>query len=196
MARAPELAALATRYGLPLITIADLVQHRLSHDRVLQRVAEGFLRTDFGEFWYVTYRGPSQRETYIALGMGIPATQEDLPVSVHHECLAGHVFRAAACRCRAELERSLAGVAAARHGVVVYAREDTGPGASPDLLIHPRPLPEIRSLHTRSHRPAQPGGPLLDDLTVSRQVVADLRLVGPWAQQPIFADRQRAGAAR
>src|SRR5512134_879836 len=47
MARVPELEVIARQHGLAFITVAQLVAHRLKHERLVHRVAEARLPTAF-----------------------------------------------------------------------------------------------------------------------------------------------------
>src|ERR1035441_10403762 len=48
MARLPELRALADRHGLLLITIADLIRYRRHKDKLVRRIADARIPTDYG----------------------------------------------------------------------------------------------------------------------------------------------------
>src|SRR5215211_4769002 len=50
MARVPELTKFARKHGLLIITIADLIQHRMQTERLVKRVAAAELPTAHGAF--------------------------------------------------------------------------------------------------------------------------------------------------
>src|ERR1700689_1957389 len=50
MARLPELIAFAARHHLPIITIADLIRYRRRNEKLVKRVAEASLPTEYGTF--------------------------------------------------------------------------------------------------------------------------------------------------
>ncbi len=50
MARVPQLMEFAKQHGLKIITIADLIRYRRSHEKLVERVAEAALPTKYGEF--------------------------------------------------------------------------------------------------------------------------------------------------
>ncbi len=124
MAGAVELRALAARHDLPLVSVADLVAHRLAHDPdVVQHVVTTRLPTRHGLFTAHGYRDVLGRE-HLALTMGEP---DRGPVHVHLECLAGDPFPAVLdCSCRADLDAAQAGIAAAGNGALVYVRAARG----------------------------------------------------------------------
>src|SRR5919202_633593 len=66
-ARRPELEAFCAEHGLTFITVAQLVAHRLQHERLVHRVAEARLPTEFGEFRIVGYRNDVDTPEHVAL---------------------------------------------------------------------------------------------------------------------------------
>src|SRR5256714_11167341 len=50
MSRMPELKRFARRHGLRLITVKDLIAHRMAQERLVERVATAKLPTEDGEF--------------------------------------------------------------------------------------------------------------------------------------------------
>jgi len=128
MARLPDLEAFATRHGLLLVTIADLIRHRRQHERLVRRTAEARLPTEYGEFRCVAYESVIDHETHLAFVMGEPAGQENVLVRVHSECLTGDVFGSRRCDCGSQLHSALRTIAAEGLGAVVYLRGHEGRG--------------------------------------------------------------------
>src|SRR5213593_1144470 len=56
MARVPDLERYCERHDLKMITVADLVSYRRQHDKLVERVVETALPTDFGDFTAVGFR--------------------------------------------------------------------------------------------------------------------------------------------
>src|ERR671917_2707757 len=50
MARVPDLSAFCERHDIRMITIADLIEYRRRHDKLIERVVETRMPTLFGEF--------------------------------------------------------------------------------------------------------------------------------------------------
>src|SRR5687767_4367549 len=86
-ARRPELEHFAERHGLTFITVAQLVAHRLQNERLVHRVAEARLPTDFGEWRIVGYRNDVDAHEHVALVHGDVADGEDVLVRMHSKCL-------------------------------------------------------------------------------------------------------------
>jgi 3,4-dihydroxy 2-butanone 4-phosphate synthase/GTP cyclohydrolase II len=135
MMRLPAIRRLADGRGLPVISIADLVAHRLAGDRTaprdpaprVRRVATTTLPTRQGRFTAVGYRDLLTGAEHVALVSGSPAA--GALVRVHSECLTGDAFGSLRCDCGPQLDAALAAVEAdALGGVVVYLRGHEGRG--------------------------------------------------------------------
>ena len=83
MARLPDLRQFASRHGLKIGTIADLIHHRSRTEALVERAAERTIRTAHGEFSLVAYRDGSSAETHLALVKGEPAPERETLVRVH-----------------------------------------------------------------------------------------------------------------
>ncbi|WP_329741167.1 bifunctional 3,4-dihydroxy-2-butanone-4-phosphate synthase/GTP cyclohydrolase II [Dyella sp. A6] len=70
MARRPELEAFATRHGLKIGTIADLIRYRLETEKTVERVHEEEVQTEFGPFRLIAYRDAIRRGLHFALVRG------------------------------------------------------------------------------------------------------------------------------
>ena len=58
MARIPELVTFAALHGIPILTVAELIRHRLRQETIVRRVASPRLPTRFG-ISPCTLTGPS-----------------------------------------------------------------------------------------------------------------------------------------
>jgi 3,4-dihydroxy 2-butanone 4-phosphate synthase/GTP cyclohydrolase II len=128
MARLPELEVFAAEHNLPLVSIADLIRYRRHHEKLVKRVAEASLPTEHGMFQTYVYENVLNGEQHVAMVYGDLATQRDVLVRVHSECLTGDVMGSMRCDCGPQLQTALAKVAAEGAGVVVYLRGHEGRG--------------------------------------------------------------------
>jgi 3,4-dihydroxy 2-butanone 4-phosphate synthase/GTP cyclohydrolase II len=128
MARRNDLEQFSRKHGLILITIADLIRYRRQTERLVRRIADARLPTEFGEFRCVAYQSVIDHETHIAFVMGEPAGEPNVLVRVHSECLTGDVFASMRCDCGAQLKAALRCIAEEGMGVVVYLRGHEGRG--------------------------------------------------------------------
>jgi 3,4-dihydroxy 2-butanone 4-phosphate synthase/GTP cyclohydrolase II len=125
MARLPQLAAYASKHGLRLISIADLISYRLDTERFVRRQAEASLPSAFGMFRAIGYRNELDGSEHVAIVKGAPELASGaVLVRVHSECLTGDAFGSLRCDCRPQLEAALRMIEAAGEGVVVYLRQE------------------------------------------------------------------------
>jgi 3,4-dihydroxy 2-butanone 4-phosphate synthase / GTP cyclohydrolase II len=129
MARVPDLAPYCERHGLKMVTVADLVEYRRRHEKLVERGASVRLPTEHGEFTAVAFREKLNGKTHVALVKGHVDGAENVLVRVHSECLTGDVFHSLRCDCGEQLDQALAQIEAEGRGVLLYmAQEGRGIG--------------------------------------------------------------------
>jgi 3,4-dihydroxy 2-butanone 4-phosphate synthase / GTP cyclohydrolase II len=128
MARGAELRGLAKAHGLPMISIADLVRHRLSKERLVRETARARVPTAHGSFMSHAWRSELDGTEHLAFVCGDVASGQPTLVRVHSECLTGDVFGSHRCDCGAQLDGALRAIAEEGSGVVVYLRGHEGRG--------------------------------------------------------------------
>ncbi len=128
MARLPELEAFAAAHSLPIVTIADLIRYRRHHEKLVRRVAEASMPTEYGTFQAYVFESVLDGEQHMALVYGDIDEVQDVLVRVHSECLTGDALGSLRCDCGPQLHTALAKIAAEGAGVVVYLRGHEGRG--------------------------------------------------------------------
>jgi 3,4-dihydroxy 2-butanone 4-phosphate synthase/GTP cyclohydrolase II len=124
MARVPQLAKFASKHGLLLITIADLIKYRIRTESLVKRVAAADLPTEYGGFKVYAYENQVDMQTHIALVRGDIGNGKDVLVRVHSQCLTGDVFHSARCDCGAQLDTAMRRIAAEGRGVLLYLHQE------------------------------------------------------------------------
>ncbi|HSH60806.1 MAG TPA: GTP cyclohydrolase II, partial [Acidimicrobiales bacterium] len=128
MARLPELRAFAEEHGLLMVSIADLIRHRRQKDKLVRRVAEARIPTQYGDFTCYAYESVLNKDLHMALVKGAVQGEEDVLVRVHSECLTGDVFGSLRCDCGWQKDAAMKRVADEGLGVVVYLTGHEGRG--------------------------------------------------------------------
>jgi 3,4-dihydroxy 2-butanone 4-phosphate synthase / GTP cyclohydrolase II len=126
MARMPELKRFARRHGLAIITVKELIAHRMAREHLVERVATAKLPTEYGEFTIHGYRarfGNTEAE-HVALTMGDVASGQPALVRVHSECLTGDIFHSHRCDCGDQMHAALSQIAKEGRGVFLYLRQE------------------------------------------------------------------------
>jgi 3,4-dihydroxy 2-butanone 4-phosphate synthase / GTP cyclohydrolase II len=129
MARVPDLIPYCERHGLKLVTVADLIEYRRRHEKLVERMTAVQLPTAYGEFTAVAFRETLTGKHHVALVRGDVEGAENVLVRVHSECLTGDVFHSLRCDCGEQLEQALRRIASEDRGVLLYmAQEGRGIG--------------------------------------------------------------------
>ncbi|HET7722618.1 MAG TPA: bifunctional 3,4-dihydroxy-2-butanone-4-phosphate synthase/GTP cyclohydrolase II, partial [Acidimicrobiales bacterium] len=128
MARLPELEHLAEKHGLPLISIADLIRFRRQREKLVKRVTDARMPTEFGEFTCYVYESLLDGEQHVAMVKGAVQGEDNVLVRVHSECLTGDALGSMRCDCGVQLQMALQAIAVEGMGVVVYLRGHEGRG--------------------------------------------------------------------
>jgi len=124
MARVPELARFAERHGLAMITVADLIRHRLEHETTIRELAAPTLPTAYGDFRIHAYRSEVTGEEHVALVMGRVDDGEPVLVRVHSQCLTGDIFASERCDCGQQLHLALERIGEEGRGVLLYLLQE------------------------------------------------------------------------
>ena len=122
MARLPQLLEFGTQHGIPVVTVADLIEYRLQKECFVEKVAEARLPTAYGDFALSAWRNVIDEAIHLALVHGDPHTEESVLVRVHRADLLSDVFGLQPTRSRAKLDAAMRQIVRAGSGVVLYLR--------------------------------------------------------------------------
>jgi 3,4-dihydroxy 2-butanone 4-phosphate synthase/GTP cyclohydrolase II len=124
MARLPQLEVMADKFGIKIISVADLIAYRRRHEKLVHRVAETKLPTKYGEFAAIAYKSDIDPDEHLALVLGDISTEETVLVRVHSECLTGDVFGSLRCDCGEQVALAMQSIADEGRGVFLYMRQE------------------------------------------------------------------------
>jgi 3,4-dihydroxy 2-butanone 4-phosphate synthase/GTP cyclohydrolase II len=124
MARTPELLALARRYAMKIITVRDLIEHRMQTEKLVRRLVATHLPTKYGDFDIHLYKSETDNKEHVALVKGKISPDAPTLVRVHSECLTGDLFGSLRCDCNEQLVAALRMVEKSGSGVVLYMRQE------------------------------------------------------------------------
>ena len=137
MARLPQLLKFARKHRLKICTVANLIQHRQTREKLVERVEVVKLPTDYGDFELHLYRSKIDGQHHLALVHGKVAGRQKVLVRVHSECLTGDVFGSRRCDCGSQLHQAMRQISAAGRGVIVYMRQEgRGIGLAPKIQAY------------------------------------------------------------
>ncbi len=120
MSRVPQLKQFAKHHKLKIITVKEVVEHRMQNELFISRAAETVMPTRYGAFKAVVYQNSINEEIFMALYMGDIEKDEPCLVRVHSQCLTGDVFGSERCDCGEQLDMSMKLIAEEGRGVLLY----------------------------------------------------------------------------
>lgn len=128
MARVPELEKFTEKFGLKIITVADLIRYRVQKEQLVKRVSEAELPTADGDFKAIGYESLVDGSFHLALVKGEVRGKKDVLVRVHSECLTGDVFGSKRCDCGNQVRDALRAIEEEGRGVFLYMLGHEGRG--------------------------------------------------------------------
>jgi 3,4-dihydroxy 2-butanone 4-phosphate synthase/GTP cyclohydrolase II len=125
MARLPDLEAFASRHGLKIGTIADLIKYKMTNQTLVRKVTEAKLPTRYGgEFTLIAYDNDVDDKEHLAFVKGEIGPDDAVLVRVHSECLTGDVFGSMRCDCGDQLRTAMSMIEQEGKGVLLYMRQE------------------------------------------------------------------------
>ncbi len=124
MARLPQLREKADKWGLHLVSIADLIAYRMREESSVEEGVEVDMPTAYGHFRLIPFRQKSNGLEHIALIKGDVADGEPVLVRVHSSCATGDIFGSCRCDCGEQLHRAMQMVEKEDRGVILYLNQE------------------------------------------------------------------------
>lgn len=124
MARLADLESFAARHGFLLTTVEELVRFRRMTEKLVRKVAETNLPTDYGTFRILIYESVLGQENHVALVKGEVSGKKDVLVRVHSQCLTGDVFGSRRCDCGSQLHAAMEIIEKEGEGVILYMSQE------------------------------------------------------------------------
>jgi 3,4-dihydroxy 2-butanone 4-phosphate synthase/GTP cyclohydrolase II len=107
-----------------MITVADLINHRMRTESLVKRVASADLPTGHGDFRVHVFANQLDRQEHVALVRGDITDGYDVLVRVHSQCLTGDVLHSIRCDCGAQLDAAMKRISAEGRGILLYLNQE------------------------------------------------------------------------
>jgi 3,4-dihydroxy 2-butanone 4-phosphate synthase/GTP cyclohydrolase II len=124
MARVPQLSRFARRHGLLMITVADLINYRMTTESLVKRVASAKMPTEYGDFRVHAFENQVDRQTHVAYVIGDIGDGKNVLVRVHSSCLTGDALHSIRCDCGMQLDVAMEKIAAEGRGILLYLNQE------------------------------------------------------------------------
>lgn len=124
MARLPDLVKVAEKFDMKIVSIADLIEYRLKHESLIERLIDVQLPTKYGDFEMVAYKQVSNQMEHLAIVKGTWDEHEPILVRVHSSCMTGDIFGSCRCDCGEQLEAAMTLIENEGKGVIVYMNQE------------------------------------------------------------------------
>ncbi len=124
MSRLPQLMEVSKRFGIKIISIADLIKYRLSQESVIEKGEEVDMPTEYGHFRLIPFKQKSNGLEHVALIKGTWDKDEPVLVRVHSSCVTGDIFGSFRCECGEQLHEAMRMIDKEGKGVIVYMNQE------------------------------------------------------------------------
>lgn len=124
MARLPDLMEFAKEHQLKILTIKDLIKHRLRFESRVEKEITVKLPTCWGDFEISAFKDIYTDREHLALVHGNWNAEDDILVRIHSECLTGDVFGSMRCDCGEQIRMAMEMIQHNQCGVIIYMRDE------------------------------------------------------------------------
>jgi 3,4-dihydroxy 2-butanone 4-phosphate synthase/GTP cyclohydrolase II len=124
MARLPELMIIAEKFDLKIVSIEDLIEYRIKHESLIERLVDVKMPTTQGNFQLYAYKETNSGQEHLALVKGTWEKDEAVYVRVHSSCLTGDIFGSCRCDCGPQLHKAMDIIEKEGKGAIIYMNQE------------------------------------------------------------------------
>ena len=124
MARMDDMKVFSKKHELKICTIDSLIAYMQRYEKLVERLVETKLPTEYGEFRMIAYGSQVDDWQHIALVKGELNEKTPVLTRVQSECLTGDVFGSLRCDCNGQLKAALKAINDNGSGVIIYMRQE------------------------------------------------------------------------
>ncbi|MFO0746162.1 MAG: GTP cyclohydrolase II [Myxococcota bacterium] len=124
LAEGEALLEFAAAHALPVVTVPELIAHRMASESFVKQLSQATLPTRHGPFLVRAFENALDGRQHMVVSLGELRTSEPLLVRIHSECLTGDVFGSERCDCGPQLDLAEKKIAAEGRGAILYLRQE------------------------------------------------------------------------
>ncbi len=128
MSRRPALEVFSKTHNLPILSIAELIKHRLQTEVLIDEVAKSELPTAYADETLTVHAFRSRIDGTEHLAIVKHPLPKTPLVRVHSECLTGEALGSLRCDCGPQLQTAIRMISESEGGIVLYMRNQEGRG--------------------------------------------------------------------
>ncbi len=125
MARLPQLAEVAKKFDLKMISIEDLVAYRMEHDSLIEKKEDFTITTRFGEFRLRAYKQTTNNQIHIALTKGKWKADEPVLTRINASLINNDILGTLTNNPDKKLEDMFKAINAEEKGAFVFINQET-----------------------------------------------------------------------
>jgi 3,4-dihydroxy 2-butanone 4-phosphate synthase/GTP cyclohydrolase II len=124
MARLPELFEIAQKFNVKIISIEDLIEYRIKHESLIERIVDVKMPTTHGDFDLYAFKEINTGQEHLALVKGSWEENEAVLVRVHSSCITGDIFGSCRCDCGPQLHKAMELIEQEGKGAIIYMNQE------------------------------------------------------------------------
>lgn len=124
MARLPQLLEIAKKFNLKIVSIADLIQYRLKHESLIEKILETDLNTLWGKFKLAAFRQTTTDEEHLAFVKGEWTADESVMVRVESSPFTHNLLDAIRADKQSNLSAALQMIEKEGKGVLLFMQQE------------------------------------------------------------------------
>ena len=168
MARLPQLAKIAKKFDLKIVSIADLVAYRMQHDSLIVKKEDFTINTHYGEFRLRAYQQTTNDQIHIALTKGTWVNDEPVLVRVNSTFVNNDILSTLTEQPDTKLDKIFEVINKEGKGAVVFINQEN---FASKLLYR---LAELKERQESGRKMSSPAKMDLKDFGIGAQILHDL----------------------
>jgi 3,4-dihydroxy 2-butanone 4-phosphate synthase/GTP cyclohydrolase II len=115
---------IAEKFDLKIVSIEDLIEYRIKHESLIERLVDVKMPTTQGDFQLYAYKETNSGQEHLALVKGTWKKDEAVYVRVHSSCLTGDIFGSCRCDCGPQLHKAMDIIEKEGKGAIIYMNQE------------------------------------------------------------------------